>query len=188
MLVWDYEWRQPNEAKIDPLTPVQRLNLSLACIDDALQILGPIYCRDLSENVGLIASVAWGELWSVDFDAEDTVAAVQSHVNGLESCLERMDPTETAESGFYDTISGFLEIIAGVSNGMPVPAVIATASFGYQAIMEVGILGKLEREMTEFEVRDLEKANAKCMACIDHQLEFLKLVTAGETISKKTVL
>jgi len=187
MLVWDYEWRG-HEHKIDQLSFRQKVDLCLACIDDSLQLLGEHFCRQLVDEFGDALRSAWEGFWSINCSVGDDIASLTPHIEALECRIGAMENSGSEMPGFYDTIMGVAELIRGLETGMPRRMTVDCTSYAYQAVLDVEVLSTLDRSIGEEEERELERANSKCMTCIQHQLEFLKLVAAGQTINRKTVL
>jgi hypothetical protein len=168
MLFWDKRWKE-HEQLVADLNDAQRLNLTLGCIDQSIELIG------LSVNEAPIG---------LRRDLEE--ALVQFWSSSEAPSLEALDEHLEAEipSGFYDLIMAVMTLQDSSASECDPDTVLECLSYCYQSILDIEILSCLERNMTEGEVNELEKNNELCIRCIDDQLKLLENVSQGAHIER----
>lgn len=163
MLIWDRRWSH-NESRVKALDSSVRYNLALACVDQAIEVLGPEFRARLSEDFRRELYQALSELWEGKTQLAKTL-------------IERA-PHDSSPGA--DDLAMAIATIANCSkNDADLDQVLEALSYCYQAVLDFAVLSRLKRSMTEDEINDLESRNELCNQSINGQLELLSQVESG---------
>jgi hypothetical protein len=182
MLFWDLKWKE-HRADLTQLRQSQLLNLSLACIDDSLSLLnGALAGRFGSDNVATLSNVVTA-LWAIFHRAQSD----NRELEDLELCL-RSDIHHEGKPGLYDIAMALFHIVLALKSDLTPKTTSEALSYAYQSILDCEIISRLDEVISESEVCDREAANSLCTKCIERQLHFLNVISAGNVIEPRNVV
>jgi len=75
--------------------------------------------------------------------------------------------------GVFDASMCVIMILQRAGSALTGSDVYEILSYAYQVVLYSEILSKLERDVTEDEVREMEAANPNCIACINEQIQLI---------------
>ncbi|KRB84892.1 hypothetical protein [Duganella sp. Root198D2] len=159
MLHWDIVWKE-HEHELEKFNSKQRVGLALVCLEDVLNEYGSYFERALDGNQQYLVESSLKGLKSGASDLETYSKELNEFVDG---------PLPT---GVWDVFMGLLHLINNC-NFFNKNDALEVMSFAYQAVLNIEILSKLDKEIRENEVRIIESGNQACVRTLNKQLDFL---------------
>jgi hypothetical protein len=153
MLLWDSKWK-PHQQRVSSLDGDKLFKIAILSIEDVVES-GIVMDGEIKSEFG------------VAFDA--LKRGTFYPCENLEKLIQ-----EESGPGVYDLSMAVINLSHNIKK-IDKDLVLESLSFCYKAILDREILAKLERNMTENEVNELEAKNASCVECIQKQIALLEM-------------